>query len=406
MFLTESLKMAWRTLSANRMRSFLTVLGIIIGNASIIAMVGVGQGAQTYAKSQFKALGTNVLTIMRGSAMSRGTFSQPNTLVWADAEAIAKYVPAVQAVAPSLNSSEPINRDGQVIQTTITGTTPDYVTVRNSPVQTGQFFTDDDVRRNACVTVLGSQLAQSLFAGRPAVGASLRIHNISFTVVGVLAEKGSGPGPGGNQDNAAVVPITTMANRLVGRTSPFGIAVQNIAVTAVDEASMEAAQYQITNLLRQRHKLTGDDDFEIRNQQDALAAANNIAEVLTILLTATAAISLLVGGIGIMNIMLVSVTERTQEIGLRKAIGAGEGDILSQFMIEATILSLVGGVMGTLGGVGLVFLIRVLSPLQASVSFGAIALAVGVSGSIGLVFGVVPARRAARLDPIVALRST
>jgi putative ABC transport system permease protein len=403
MFLTESLKMAWRTLSANRLRSFLTVLGIIIGNASIIAMVGVGQGTQAYAKGQFASLGTNVLTVLRGSALTRGSFGQPNTLVWADAEAIARYVPAVKAVAPSLNTNEPISHAGRVIQTSIIGTTPDYVTVRNFPVQTGQFFTDDDVDRNACRVVLGAQLARSLFDERPAVGATLRIHNISFTVAGVLVEKGASAGM--NQDNAAIVPITTMANRLVGRTSPYGIAVQNIAVSAVDEGSMAAAQYQITNLLRQRHKITGDDDFEVRNQQDALEAANNIAGVLTILLTSAAAISLLVGGIGIMNIMLVSVTERTQEIGLRKAIGADEGDIQTQFLIEAIILSLVGGVMGTLVGVGLVSLIRALSPLPASVSVGAIGLAVGVSGSIGLVFGVVPARRASRLDPIVALRS-
>ncbi|MBC7541104.1 MAG: ABC transporter permease, partial [Candidatus Sericytochromatia bacterium] len=263
-------------------------------------------------------------------------------------------------------------------------------------------FTDEDVRRQATVVVLGSQLAQSIFPGQAAVGSTLRIHNISFAVAGVLISKGAGAG--GNQDNVALVPITTMANRLVGRTSPYGLAVQSIAVSAIDEASMEAAQYQITNLLRQRHKITGDDDFEVRNQQDALDAANNIAGVLTILLTSAAAISLLVGGIGIMNMMLVSVTERTQEIGLRKAIGASEGDIQAQFLIEALILSLVGGILGTLSGIGLVLLIRAVSPLQASVSIGAISLAVGVSGSIGLIFGVVPARSAAKLDPIVALR--
>ena len=259
------------------------------------------------------------------------------------------------------------------------------------------------MKRDSQVVVLGADLAEQLFGSNNPIGQQLRISNSSFQVIGVLEAKGSSVGS--DYDNAALVPIMTSANRLVGRNSPYGIALDYIVASARDNKSVDAAEFQITNLLRQRHKIISEDDFTMRTQKDALQTVGQITGALTIMLAAIAGISLFVGGIGIMNIMLVSVTERTQEIGLRKAIGATQQDILLQFVIEAVIVSAAGGLVGTAIGVGGVMLVGALTPLTAGVSPVAIALAVGVSGGIGLFFGVVPARRAAQLDPIVALRS-
>jgi putative ABC transport system permease protein len=253
------------------------------------------------------------------------------------------------------------------------------------------------------VAVLGADTAKKLFDGADPMGEYVRIRNISFQVIGVLEAKGAFLGD--NQDEAVYIPITTMSSQIIGRTSPYGLSVSFISVTAKDENSVSAAQFQMTNLLRLRHKLVGDNDFTIRTQKDALEIVGNVTGALTLMLAAIAGISLFVGGIGIMNIMLVSVRERTQEIGLRKAIGASQRDILTQFMIEAIILSALGGAIGTGIGVAGVTLIGAATPLKAGVSVTAITLAVGVSGGIGLFFGVFPARQAAKLDPIVALRS-
>jgi len=242
-----------------------------------------------------------------------------------------------------------------------------------------------------------------LFGNTPPIGQYIRIKNSTFQVIGVMQAKGSSFGD--NQDMNVYLPLTTMANRIVGRTSPYGTKVTFISVSIKDETLMQAAQFQIENLLRLRHKITKEDDFTVRNQKDLMKTLGSITEALTLMLAFVAAISLFVGGIGIMNIMLVSVTERTKEIGLRKAIGASQQDILIQFMIESVILSAAGGAIGTGFGIGGVLLVGAFTPLQASVSPVAIALAVGVSGSIGLFFGIVPAKQAAKLDPIVALRS-
>jgi len=285
----------------------------------------------------------------------------------------------------------------------VVGTTPEFLSVRDFDVAKGRFLTNGDLDRSTKVAVLGPELAADYFGSKDPIGQRIRIRNISFEVVGVMQAKGSFLGS--NQDDAVYIPLTTTANLLTGRTSPYGLDLTFVSVSAKDEASVQAAEFQITNLLRLRHKIVNEDDFTVQTQKDILRIVGTITGGLTAMLAAIAGISLLVGGIGIMNIMLVSVTERTQEIGLRKAIGATEQDVLVQFMIEAVLLSAAGGLIGTGVGVGGILLVSAFSPLQASVAPLSIALAVSVSGTIGLVFGVIPARQAAKLDPIVALRS-
>ncbi len=404
MDILESINMAVKTLTANKTRSTLTMLGIIIGNASVIMMVGVGQGAQRYASQQFESLGPNVLFIIPGSEKAQNrSVDRPRSLTLEDAKAIASQVPTVSAVAPQLQSQLLVTYRNKKADTSITGITPDFTVVRDFNVARGRFITDLDVQRRNRVVALGSDLAKKLFDGADPIGQEIRIRNISFQVVAVMQAKGAFLGS--NQDDVALIPLTTMASRLVGRTSPYGTSISFINVNARDEASINAAQFQITNLLRRRHKIVNENDFTIRNQKDALEIVGNVTGALTLMLAAIAGISLFVGGIGIMNIMLVSVRERTQEIGLRKAIGAAPNDILTQFMIEAIILSAIGGLIGTTIGVGGITLVGAVTPLKAGVSVPAILIAVGVSGGIGLFFGVFPARQAAKLDPIVALRS-
>ncbi len=404
MNLAESIKMAGKTLLSNKLRSTLTMLGIVIGNASVIAMVGIGEAGQKYVNKQLESLGPNVLFVLPGNRETqRISFEVPKTLVLADADAIATQVPTVAGVAPELNRRQVVTYRNRNTNVNIIGTTSTFPEVRDFDTAKGRFFTEVDTKRNNQVTVLGAKLAERLFGSSNPVGAQLRIKDSSFQVIGVLEAKGSSLGA--DYDEAALIPITTSANRLVGRNSPYGIGLDYIVLSARDANSVDAAEFQITNLLRQRHNINGEDDFTIRTQKDAMQTIGQITSALTIMLAAIAAISLIVGGIGIMNIMLVSVTERTQEIGLRKAIGATQQDILLQFIIEAVILSAAGGLIGTAIGVGGILLVAALTPLDAGLSVVAISLTVGVSGGIGLFFGVVPARRAAQLDPIVALRS-
>ncbi|PZO49938.1 MAG: ABC transporter permease [Phormidesmis priestleyi] len=402
---TESLKMATKTLSANKLRSSLTMLGIIIGNASVIAMIGIGEGAQKYVNGQLQSLGPNVLFIVPGNREARqlGDLEVPRTLVVADANAIATQVPSVAAVAAEKTTQGIVTYRSRNSNTTIVGTTAGFLTVRSFEVAQGRFLTDLDQRSNSLVAVIGSTLAERLFDTESPLGQQIRIKGITFQIVGLLEKKGSNLGL--DYDDAVMVPITTLASRIVGRTSPYGVDVGFISVSANSQAAMETAEFQITNLLRLRHRITDSDDFYIQSQDALLDIANTVTSALTLMLAAIASISLFVGGIGIMNIMLVSVRERTQEIGLRKAIGATQRDILSQFLIEAVILSAIGGLVGTAIGVSGIFLIAAVSPFEGGVSMIAIFTAVGVSGSIGLFFGVVPARQAAKLDPIVALRS-
>ena len=396
--------MATATLVANKMRSSLTMLGIVIGNASVIAMVGIGQGAKNLASEQFESLGPNTIFVVPGTQEERRTtFDVPKTLIWSDAIAIKEQVPSVREVAPQITSNQLISYRNRNANEQVVGTTTEYLTVRSFEVNKGRFFNDFDVKRNRRVIVLGSEIAEKFFPQQDPIGKKIRVKNINLEIIGVLESKGAFLGQ--NQDLTVYVPLSTMANQIVGNKSPYGTGVTFISIAAQDEKSIRAAKLQIENLLRLRHQITGEDDFSVRTQKDVLEIVGTITSGLTVLLSAIAGISLLVGGIGVMNILLGAVTERTKEIGLRKAIGAKEGDILWQFLIEATILSAAGGVVGTVVGVSGIFIVGVLSPLAPTISPVAIILAVGVSGAIGLSFGVFPARAAAKLDPIVALRS-
>ena len=402
--LRETVGMALATLRANRLRSLLTMLGIVIGNASVITLVGVGKGAQNLAEGQLNTLGANVLFVVPGNNDSRRQgIDFPKTLVLEDAEAIAEQVPSVKRVVPQITLSAVLQAGSKSSSATVSGITPDFLTVRRFEVAQGRFLDQRDLEGARNVVVIGPDLRTKLLPVGSAIGQTLRIRDQSFEVIGVMAPKGAVFGQ--NQDEAAYIPLTTMVSKLSGRDPTYGVSLNFISVEARDEASTGAAKFQITNLLRQRHNILREDDFAVRSQQDALSIVGTITGGLTLMLGAIGAISLLVGGIGIMNIMLVSVSERTSEIGLRKAIGARSSDVLAQFLVEALVLSSLGGVIGSALGLSAVAAVAAFTPLPAAIGATSVLITVGLSGSIGLVFGVLPARRASRLDPITALRS-
>ena len=400
----ETVGMAMATLRANRLRSLLTMLGIVIGNASVITLVGVGRGAQNLAEGQLNTLGANVLFVVPGNNDSRRQgIDFPKTLVLEDAEAIAEQVPSVKRVVPQITLSAVLQAGSKSATATVSGITPDFLGVRRFEVAQGRFIDQRDLDGARNVVVVGPDLRDKLLPAGPAVGQLIRIRDQSFEVIGVMAPKGAVFGQ--NQDEAAYIPLSTMVSKLSGRDPTYGVSLNFISVEARDEASTGAAKFQITNLLRQRHNILREDDFAVRSQQDALSIVGTITSGLTLMLGAIGAISLLVGGIGIMNIMLVSVSERTSEIGLRKAIGARSSDVLTQFLVEALVLSSLGGVIGSALGLSAVAGVAAFTPLPAAIGGVSVLITVGLSGSIGLVFGVLPARRASRLDPITALRS-
>ena len=399
----DTIGMALGALSSNRLRSALTMLGIMIGNASVITLVGVGKGAQNLAEGQLSTLGANVLFVVPGNNDTRRRgIETPKTLVLEDANAILEQVPSVGRVAPQITLSETVRARDLSATATVSGITPEFLAVRRFDMAQGRFFSDADLQGARNVAVLGPDLAARLLPGGYPIGKEVRIRNQSFQVVGIMASKGAFLGQ--NQDDAAYVPLSTMVSRLSGRDPTFGTSLSFVSVEAKDEKSVSAAKFQISNLLRLRHKILREDDFAVRSQKDALSIVGTITGGLTLMLGAIGAISLLVGGIGIMNIMLVSVSERTQEIGLRKAVGARSNDVLLQFLVEALVVSSLGGLVGSLIGLGAVLAVAALTPLPAAIGLASVASTVALSGSIGLFFGVVPARRAAQLDPIVALR--
>ena len=406
MFLIQSwqtLFIALRALRRNKLRSSLTALGIIIGVAAVVAMVAVGNGAQASITKQVAALGENLLTVFAGSKSSGGVNSglgSASTITLADTEAIAREIADVVAVSPEDSTTAQAIANGRNWSTTVVGESPQYLQIRDWKLTDGSMFTDREVRSAAKVAVIGSKTALELFGPINPVGQSVRVKNIPFVIIGILASKGAGMG-GQNQDDRIIIPYTTAMKRVTGDRYLRSV---NLQIRSSER--MEIAQAQITSLLRQRHRLTAgqDDDFNIFNQKDIADTVSSVTGIVKLLLGAISSLSLVVGGIGIMNIMLVSVTERTREIGIRIAVGAQPSAIQLQFLIEAVALSLLGGFVGVVLGIVVAQLVGIVSTFQPIVTAESIVLAFGVSFAIGVFFGFYPARKASALDPIVALR--
>ena len=398
------IRIAMRALARNKMRSSLTMLGIIIGVGAVIAMVSVGQGAQQQAQQQIAAMGSNILFVGSGTVTRGGMrmgSGATKTLIYDDMLAILRESPAVKAAAPGSQSSAQVVYGNDNWATQINGTEPQYFDIRTWPFQEGSSFSQNDVDMAANVAVIGETVRKNLFGATDPVGETIRISNLPFKVVGVLVPKGTSAAMGQDQDDVIIVPITTLQKKITGQDW-----LRWIMVSAISREASYTAQQQITSLLRDRHRIRSgqDDDFMVRNLADVADLADQQAQLFTVLLASIASISLIVGGIGIMNIMLVSVTERTREIGIRMAIGATEGDVQQQFLIEAIVLSLVGGAVGIMSGVGASYLITQTLGWPVLVSPMAIMAAVVFSMAVGIFFGFYPARKAARMDPIEALR--
>jgi putative ABC transport system permease protein len=399
----STFNVAFRALRRNKMRSVLTALGIIIGVAAVIAMVGIGNGAKAQVEAQIASLGQNVILIFSGSTTSSGIrtgWGGAGTLKVEDAEAIRREVPGVAAVSEEVASTTQVAAGNQNWFTRIYGESADYLDIRQWPLADGAPFTPQDVRSSNKVCVIGRTTASQIYGTDDPVGQILRIKNVPFVITGVLMAKGLST-QGVDQDDVVIMPYTSAMKRVVGGTT-----LRNINVQIGDARQIESAQQQIISLLRQRNNIRPgrDDDFTVRNQEEIAEAATATSRVMTLLLGAIAGVSLVVGGIGIMNIMLVSVTERTREIGVRLAVGAHGRDILTQFLIEAVSLSSVGGLIGIIFGIGASKLLSSYAHWPTLISFGSIALSFFVSAGVGIFFGFYPAREAARLDPIEALR--
>jgi putative ABC transport system permease protein len=404
----QSIRIALRSLRVNKLRSALTMLGIIIGVGAVITMVAVGAGAQARVAEQIQSLGSNLIIVLSGSVTSGGlrlgTGSQ-QTITEDDAAAIAREVAAVQVAAPSVRGTAQVVSGNLNWSTAVQGVTPDYLEARDWSLAAGRPIGPEDVDGATKIALLGQTTALNLFGDADPLGQIIRIQKVPFTVVGLLDRKGQNSW-GQDQDDVVIIPISTAKKKVLGRSSANPRAVGAISIEIRPGENMVAAEGQIRDLLRQRHRLQAqqDDDFWMRNLSEVLQTQEESSKVLTYLLAAIASVSLLVGGIGIMNIMLVSVTERTREIGLRMAVGARGRDILGQFLIEAVTLSLIGGVVGVAAGLGGAEALSYFAEWRTLVAPQAIGLAFGFAGAVGVFFGFYPARKAARLDPIEALR--
>lgn len=402
------LKIALKALWVNKMRSVLTSLGIIIGVAAVIVMLAVGEGSKKKISDQMSSMGSNLLMIRSGSVTSGGARAghgaQP-TLTLKDSEAIAKNAQYVAQVAPSVDTTGQIVYGNQNWSTRITGTTPSLFYIRSWEVDNGGLFSDDEVRQGASVAILGETVVENLFGVTDPIGKTIRIKNVPFKVVGVLKSLGQNA-MGTDQDDTVIVPVTTAMKRLSG--SQFQGTVNSIMVQALSTDDLANAEEEITLLLRQRHNITGkkQDDFIIRNLTQMMESAMEANQTFSLLLAAIASISLLVGGIGIMNIMLVSVTERTREIGIRMAIGAKMWDIRLQFLVEALVLSLTGGLLGIISGISVALFIKNFTPdfLPINITIMPMVISFAFSGLVGIFFGFYPAYKASMLNPIDALR--
>ncbi|MGH9414729.1 MAG: ABC transporter permease [Terriglobales bacterium] len=404
MDLISVLRVAMLALTRNKMRSVLTMLGIIIGVGAVIAMVGVGQGASEQVQARIQAMGSNLLYVQSGSHQAGAVhlgWGQTKTLTYADEQAILADVPTVRAAAAGATASEQVVYDANNWGTTINGTEPSYFDIRAWEFDQGTSFTLQDVSDANNVAVLGATVVNNLFPdGANPVGKTIRIKNLPFKIVGTLIAKGQS-GMGRDQDDNVYVPYTTLLKKITGN---FWLS--NIAVSAVSNQATATAQQQITGLLRSRHRIRAGqpDDFAVMNLAAYADVANASASIMTILLASIASVSLLVGGIGIMNIMLVSVTERTREIGIRMAVGATEADVQRQFLIEALVLAVAGGAIGIVFGLATSWIISAIAQWPVDISVASIVVAALFSAGIGIFFGFYPAQKAARLDPIEALR--
>jgi putative ABC transport system permease protein len=395
---------ALRALGRNKLRSVLTMLGIIIGVGAVIAMLGVGQGARQTVQEQIQAMGSNLLFVGAGTVTRSGMhmgWGSTKSLVYDDMLAIMRECPAAHAAAPGATSSGQVVFGNDNWATRLNGTEPQYFDIRVWPFHEGSSFTQNDVEMAANVAVIGETVRKNLFGATNSIGQTIRINNLPFRVIGVLAPKGTSAAMGDDQDDIILVPITTLQKKITGQNW-----LRWIMVSAISRQGSYAAQQQIAALLRDRHHIRpgSDDDFFVRNLADMADVADQAGQVMTLLLASVAAVSLVVGGIGIMNIMLVSVTERTREIGIRMAVGATERDVQQQFLMEAVVLSLLGGSIGVLFGLSSSYLITQTLGWPILVSPLVIVIAVLFSMAVGVFFGFYPARRAAQLDPIDALR--
>ena len=397
---SATIKIALRALRRNKLRSVLTALGIIIGVGAVIAMVSIGNGAKAQVEAQVASLGENVITVFPGSFTAggmRGGWGSMSTLTVDDSEAIRRETVNVSGVSPEMRDRAQVLANGLNWNTQIMGESPDYSTIRSWPIASGAMFTDQDVRSVAKVAVIGKTVADQLFPDGEELGQTIRIRNIPFKIVGILAAKGFNLF-GQDQDDTVVIPYTSHMKRIARRPN-----INSILVQAASAKTIEKVQQDITDLLMQRRK-GREQDFTVRNQVELAQAATATSETMTVLLSAIAGVSLVVGGIGIMNIMLVSVTERTREIGIRLAVGAHGRDVLLQFLIEAVILSSLGGIIGIALGVGFSELVSLKTGWPILVSPTSVVVAVAFSAVVGVFFGFYPARKAAQLDPIEALR--